>query len=64
MERGDGLLFQTEHVIIAASCRGGEHGMSDRKTSKKQKTKQMIALIVAGVMIFSVVAAAILSQIW
>ncbi len=38
--------------------------MSDRKTSKKQKTKQMIALIVAGVMIFSVVAAAILSQIW
>lgn len=38
--------------------------MSDRKTSRKQKSKQLIALVIAGVMIFSVVAAAILSQIW
>ena len=38
--------------------------MSDRKTTRKQKTTRIIALVIAGVMVFSVVAAAILSQIW
>lgn len=38
--------------------------MSDRKATRKQKTTRIIALVIAGVMVFSVVAAAVLSQIW
>ena len=37
--------------------------MSTRE-SKRKKANRTIALVVAGVMVFSVVAAAILSQIW
>ena len=38
--------------------------MNDQKKSRREQTKRTIALIVAGVMIFSVLAAAILSQVW
>ena len=38
--------------------------MSTQKKEKKQKATRVVALAIAGVMIFSVVAAAILSQIW
>ena len=38
--------------------------MSTQKQGKKQKATRTIALIIAGVMIFSVLAAAILSQVW
>ncbi len=38
--------------------------MAESKMNRKEKTKRMMALIIAGVMLFSVVAAAVLSQIW
>ncbi len=38
--------------------------MASTGSSRKEKTKRLIALIIAGVMVFSVVAAAVLSQIW
>ena len=38
--------------------------MSERRESRKQKASRIVALAVAGVMVFSVVAAAILSQVW
>lgn len=38
--------------------------MSSQKQDRKQRATRMIALIVAGVMILSVLAAAILSQVW
>ncbi len=38
--------------------------MSTRKKDRKQQATRLIALTVAGVMIVSVVAAAILSQVW
>ncbi len=38
--------------------------MSNTKETKKQKMTRLVALIVAGVMILSVIGAAILSQIW
>ena len=59
-----GLLFREEHGIIAAFDEGGAAQMSDRKKSKKENTKRVIALVIAGIMVFSVLAAALLSQIW
>jgi len=38
--------------------------MSLQKQGRKQKATRTIALIIAGVMVFSVLAAAILSQVW
>ncbi len=38
--------------------------MSIRKQERKQRGIRIIALAVAGVMVFSVLAAAILSQVW
>lgn len=38
--------------------------MSTNKQERREKTKRMIALTVAVVMVFSAVAAAVLSQIW
>lgn len=38
--------------------------MSNQKANRKEQRKRVTALVVAGVMIFSVVAAAVLSQIW
>ncbi len=38
--------------------------MSIRKQDRKQRGIRIIALAVAGVMVFSVLAAAILSQVW
>ena len=38
--------------------------MSTQKQDKKKKATRLAALVIAGVMIFSVVAAAILSQVW
>ncbi len=38
--------------------------MADSKKTRKEKTKRLIALIIAGVMTISIVAAAVLSQIW
>ncbi len=38
--------------------------MADSKQTRKEKTKRLIALIIAGVMTISIVAAAVLSQIW
>ena len=38
--------------------------MSSQHESRKKKATQTLALVIAGVMVFSVVAAAILSQVW
>ena len=38
--------------------------MSTQKQDRKQRATRMVALIIAGIMIFSVLAAAILSQVW
>ncbi len=38
--------------------------MADSRQTRKEKTKRLIALIIAGVMTISIVAAAVLSQIW
>ncbi len=38
--------------------------MSNAKESKGKRMTRMIALIVAGVMVISVIGAAILSQVW
>ncbi len=38
--------------------------MAERHGSGKKQASRMIALIIAGVMVFSVVAAAVLSQVW
>ncbi len=38
--------------------------MSTRKEEHGKRTTRMIALVIAGIMIFSVLAAAILSQVW
>ena len=38
--------------------------MSTQRESRKKKATQTFALVIAGVMVFSVVAAAILSQVW
>ncbi len=38
--------------------------MSTGRQDRKQQRNRVIALIIAGVMIFSVLAAAILSQVW
>lgn len=38
--------------------------MTDRKESKQKRASRFIALAIAGVMVLSVLAAAILSQVW
>ncbi len=38
--------------------------MAEMKKTRKEKTQRLVALVIAGVMIFSVLAAAILSQVW
>ncbi len=38
--------------------------MADNKQTRKEKTRRMIALVIAGVMTISIVAAAVLSQVW
>ena len=38
--------------------------MSVRKQDRKQRGTRIVALVIAGIMIFSVLAAAILSQVW
>jgi len=38
--------------------------MSTRKQDRKQKMTRVIAIVIAGIMVFSVLAAAILSQVW
>ena len=38
--------------------------MSTHRQDRKQRMTRMAAMIIAGVMIFSVLAAAILSQVW
>jgi hypothetical protein len=38
--------------------------MSTHKHDRKQQATRVVAFAVAGVMIFSVLAAAILSQVW
>ncbi len=43
---------------------GGENKMADNKQTRKEKTRRMIALVIAGVMTISIVAAAVLSQVW
>jgi len=38
--------------------------MSAQKQGTKGRATRMTALVIAGVMVFSVIAAAILSQVW
>jgi len=38
--------------------------MSDHKKTRREKTRQLVALAIAGIMIFSVIGAAVLSQVW
>ncbi len=38
--------------------------MSTQKQSRKQRATRMIALVIAGVMVISVITAAILCQVW
>jgi len=38
--------------------------MSDHKKTRREKTRQLVALVIAGIMIFSVIGAAVLSQVW
>ncbi len=38
--------------------------MSVKKQDRKQRLTRMMAMIIAGIMVFSVLAAAILSQVW
>lgn len=38
--------------------------MSTQKKNRRQQRTRVMALVIAGVMIFSVLAAAIMSQIW
>lgn len=38
--------------------------MSSQKQDRKQKAARLFSLIIAGVMLLSVVAAAVLSQVW
>ncbi len=38
--------------------------MADTKKNRKEQTKRVMALVIAGIMVFSVVAAAVLSQVW
>ena len=38
--------------------------MSTKKADRKKRLAQTVALVIAGIMIFSVVAAAVLSQVW
>lgn len=38
--------------------------MSTHKQERKQRATRIVALVIAGIMVFSVLAAAILSQVW
>ena len=38
--------------------------MADRRKTRQKRASRVVALAVAGIMIFSVLAAAILSQVW
>lgn len=38
--------------------------MSSQRMERKRRTNRIVALVIAFIMIFSVIAAAILSQVW
>ena len=42
----------------------GASALAERRETKRKRASRVVALIVAGIMVFSVLAAAILSQIW
>ncbi len=38
--------------------------MSTKKQDRKQQATRILALVIAGIMVFSVIAAAVLSTVW
>lgn len=61
------LYLQTVSPSDGGHSRGRrreEKKMSVSREDKRKKTTRIICLVIAGVMIFSVLAAAILSQVW
>ena len=63
---GPYLLFPGDHAIILPEPTEIKEKttMSNTRNSRRQNMTRMIALIIAGVMVVSVVAAALLSQMF
>ncbi len=53
-----------ESAIILHSKLLEERNMSSQRMERKSRANRIVALVIACIMIFSVIAAAILSQVW
>ena len=58
------LHCTVESAIILHSNLLEERNMSSQRMERKRRTNRIVALVIACIMIFSVLAAAILSQVW